>query len=129
MSNDRNNRNPISNARFSSEIMRPGRGCASKVLGLLRRFLSRHVYEQAQILLADVFLLKAAQGTGSAVERFGDVDLVGDERLDANVVDARQYWPLTKAVKNRASEITTEFGGNVVVPSAVRSGDKTSRCA
>jgi hypothetical protein len=33
---------------------------------------------------------------------------------------------MTKGVRNRASEITTEFGGEVAVPSAVRSNDSTT---
>ena len=34
--------------------------------------------------------------------------------------------PMTKAVRNSASEITTEFGGAVAVPSAVRNSDSTT---
>jgi hypothetical protein len=34
--------------------------------------------------------------------------------------------PITKAVRNKASEMTTEFGGAVAVPSAVRNSDKTT---
>ena len=34
--------------------------------------------------------------------------------------------PITKAVRNSASEITTELGGAVAVPSAVRSSDSTT---
>ncbi len=33
---------------------------------------------------------------------------------------------MTKAVRNKASEITTELGGAVAVPSAVRSSDNTT---
>ena len=33
---------------------------------------------------------------------------------------------MTKAVRNRASEMTTEFGGEVAVPSAVRNSDSTT---
>ena len=33
---------------------------------------------------------------------------------------------MTKAVRNRAKEMTTEFGGDVAVPSAVRNSDNTT---
>ena len=33
---------------------------------------------------------------------------------------------MTKAVRNKAGEMTTEFGGEVAVPSAVRSSDGTT---
>ena len=33
---------------------------------------------------------------------------------------------MTKAVRNSASEMTTEFGGEVAVPSAVRNSDSTT---
>jgi hypothetical protein len=53
----------------------------------------RHVDEQSQILLPDVLLHKAAQRSRGPVERFVDVDLVGDQRLDADVIDAREHRP------------------------------------
>ena len=34
--------------------------------------------------------------------------------------------PITKAVRNSASEMTTELGGAVAVPSAVRNSDSTT---
>ena len=34
--------------------------------------------------------------------------------------------PITKAVRNNASEMTTELGGAVAVPSAVRNSDSTT---
>ena len=34
--------------------------------------------------------------------------------------------PMTKAVRKSASEMTTEFGGEVAVPSAVRNSDSTT---
>jgi hypothetical protein len=91
-----------------------------QIVRLLRLRFPRHVDEQAQVLLADVLLHETARRSAGAVERLGDADLVGD------IVDAREYRPMTKAVRNKASKMTTEFGGEVAVPSAARSSDSTT---
>ena len=94
--------------------------------GRRRRRLARQVHEQLEVLFADVLLHEAAQRHGGALQRILDADLVGDQRLDAVVVGFLQHRPITKAVRNIASAMITEFGGAVAVPSAVRSSDSTT---
>ena len=52
--------------------------------------------EQPQILFADVLLHETAQRSAGAVEGLVDADLVGDERLDADIVDAGEHRPHDK---------------------------------
>jgi hypothetical protein len=54
---------------------------------------ARHVDEQPQVLLADVLLQETAQRSAGAVEGLVDANLVGDERLHADIVDVRERRP------------------------------------
>ena len=64
-----------------------------KIFWLLRRFLAGQIHEQSQILFADIFLHEPAQRSRCALECLVHVDLVGDQRLDADVVNARENRP------------------------------------
>jgi hypothetical protein len=68
MRNGRNNKNPISKARLSSEIMKAGTRAHRQIVRLLRLRFARHVDEQPQVLLADVLLHETTQRAAGAVE-------------------------------------------------------------
>ena len=94
MRNGRNSRKPISKARFSSEIMKAGTRMRSDIsLGRRRRRLAGQIVEQLEVLLADILQHEAVQRHRRALERLLDADLVGDQRLDADVVGALQRRP------------------------------------
>ncbi len=94
MRNGKNSRKPISKARLSSEIMKAGNQDAHRhIFRLVRHLLARHIHEQLQIFLADVFLHEAAQRHAGPVECLVDADFVVHQRLDADVVDVGQNRP------------------------------------
>ncbi len=71
--------------------------------------------------------MKARSGTVAALEGLlgGVISLATSGRMPV-VVGALQRRPITKAVRNSASETITALGGAVAVPSAVRSSDSTT---
>src|SRR6201989_1976017 len=125
--NGRNSREPTSNVRFNSEMIKGGPRMRSDISsGVVGGGSFDRSMNSLRSFSRTFFIMKPRSGTDARCSASSTLIWLATSGLMPSSYDFCSTGPITKAVRNIASATITVFGGAVAVPIAVRSSDSTT---